>query len=257
MVGKFSSAIRGRANMSYAKWALLKTVGNLAGNQAYYAERMRQLQVLQGASSKHVKPFDNSPGIEALMPAARAEFAESVYGPSNLVWENKIRAGIIKAHSELSFLKDKRNWSNENCYRFLEICTFLIHVQNDPETMRDIMRLDMRLGDEMGLLQMKKCFEIIQQVLEGPHSEKITECSPRMELWREEVFAHPDMTYVLAEARFAVIGQPDNSIRGHGEFHLPPTTKTINSVLTKCSDCGGKVSKNAKCCPHCGNPNIS
>ena len=36
---------------------------------------------------------------------------------------------------------------------------------------------------------------------------------------------------------------------------LPPKISS-NSQLINCSVCGGKVSKNAKACPHCGEPNF-
>ena len=36
---------------------------------------------------------------------------------------------------------------------------------------------------------------------------------------------------------------------------LPPKISS-NTQLINCTVCGGKVSKNAKACPHCGEPNF-
>lgn len=246
--------------MSFLKWALLRTVGNLAGNHAYYKERVKQVGSV-GAKPINQGELQQQPqlDIESLLPGALAEFAEKVYGPSEPAWENKIRMGLSKVLDELQYMERLSCWSDANCCRFIEIHTFLHRNQHDQEVMNNIMRLDLKAGDHLGLTKMKECFQIINRITESAVASKIQSCSPSMEKWYADLSSHPEMCCFLAEGLYRVPGQPERCRRAHGELHLDGSdfVVTENNTLTLCSDCGGTVSKKAASCPHCGNPEVN
>ncbi len=248
--------------MSFTSWAALRTIGGLAGNQAYYKTKINQLGKAALPDHQSSPRIPSQADLRLLSPSVLQKFAEKEYGPSRPVWENKIRSGLLSAFDELQYLKKKTVFSDANCFRFLEIHTFFVCIQEDLEVMNDIRRLDFKSGEVLGLNKLNECLEVIMEIASSPignKKTKITECGPRMQQWWNNISTHSDMAYILSEALFRIQGQAEKYPRSYGELHLEPATlnNSSNETLIECSDCGGKVSKKAKSCPHCGNPEVN
>lgn len=240
--------------MGYAKWAFLRTIGGLAANTAQYQTKLRQLSEEVTLHS----PAQIDAEVQAMLPAARLQFAESVYGPSDPVWENKIRTGLSRAYDELSFLEGRQAWTEANCCRFLELYQFLESCREDQSVMNDVMRFDMKDGTGWGMAKMLECFNIIKPQVDGRRAKEIAAYGPKVGMWLNEIYADPELTKYLAEARFGVSGKTDKCVRAFAELTLPPefNGEQESVKVGTCSDCGGKVSKKIKVCPHCGNPEV-
>lgn len=236
--------------MGYTKWALLRTAGHLAGNYAYFEERKKQLQEEVQNILSH-KPRQQMGQLDQV---DLSRLVESRYGPSDLVWEAKCRAGLKVALSCLKELS-RISWSQGNVDRFIELVSFVHHVHDDDDLNRHIGRFDILNPSEVSGAQIViDCLQMSLELLRSRGDQVF----PRLEVWNEwfnnNVGYEFGTGWNVAGAAVSNSDLSDIVERSRLEMWLPSSRAKKWQRLGQCSDCGGLVSVRAQFCPHCGNP---